>query len=355
MHGHLRRRARSIGIGLVSIVVLLAVAAPAVTAKPARSTAGKPLKIAVFGFAATNAYTVAVLGGVKSVAKKYNATVTFFDSGFDAATQSNQVQNATTSGKYNAYVIMPNDSAGIIPVVNQAAAKGIKIVASTFPIGKNFKDVLHRQVPGVTTTLGYSPVTDGQLTANSTIAACGNKNPCRVALMMGIRTTPFDAIRYNTFKATLKPHANIKIVAVADGGFDRAKGYTAMQNMLSATNKDIDVLANPSADQMTSGAVKAINDAGIKTGTQNPNGKFKIVSLAATKDGCAGVRNGTWTSTVVYLPVTMGKLSVKYLSAAVNGKPVPAAVNLVKLSPVGPVATKATLKAHPSWNCEWQG
>src|SRR5205823_2838076 len=115
-------------------------------------------------------------------ALKNGSTYTFFDGKFNAQTQFNQIQDATAAGKYNAFIILPNDSASVVPAVKQAVAKGIKVAALTFPIGKDYTITTRAQVPGVVMSLVNNPITDGIVTGQRTNALCKGRNPCKIVI-----------------------------------------------------------------------------------------------------------------------------------------------------------------------------
>ena len=52
---------------------------------------------------------------------------------------------------------------------------------------------------------------------------------------------------------------------------------------------------------------------------------------------------------------TSGELGAKNLINAIRGMQVPYSTNLQDQSPIGPLATKATLAADPSFTAQWDG
>src|SRR6266536_3700432 len=85
---------------LAAAVALSALAAGA-GAAPAAPGA-KVKKIAFFGFAAANSFAQATWKGVQDTAKKHGVQAKFFDPNFDAQKQVSQIQDAITSGDYQA-------------------------------------------------------------------------------------------------------------------------------------------------------------------------------------------------------------------------------------------------------------
>ena len=118
------------------------------SAASAAASASGPIHIAFVGYAASNAYTQAALSGVESVAKKYGATVHFYDPNMNATTQAAQVEDAATSGSYNAMVVYSVAGETVVPGVKEALARHIKVVADFVPIGNNI-DTYKNQVAGL--------------------------------------------------------------------------------------------------------------------------------------------------------------------------------------------------------------
>ena len=61
-------------------------------------------KIAFFGFASANSFAQATYAGIKEEAAKQGVQVKFFDPNFDSAKQVSQIQNAITTGEYQAFI-----------------------------------------------------------------------------------------------------------------------------------------------------------------------------------------------------------------------------------------------------------
>src|SRR5262249_26273714 len=132
----------------------------------------------------------------------------------------------------------------------------------------------------------------------------------------------------------IKPHKNIKVVAVAAGGYLAAPALKATQNVLQA-HPDLNVIVS-SGDQMIAGAYKAEQLAGKSGVKMYGNGctfEAKTLTLADKQTGCS-----------VYLPRTEGRLVVQALVDAVNGKGKTGVyINPLKYSSIGGLGTKANI------------
>jgi ribose transport system substrate-binding protein len=283
--------------------------------------------------------------------KKHEGEISFFDGKFQGAPQYKQVQDAITSGRYNIFVVMPNDQAGIVPVIRQAISKGIKVGALQFPIGKDPTKATP-QVPGVVSSVIEDVVKGAQITGDGIVKACGNKNPCKVGIIWGARTVTWEAAKQKPLLAILNKHKNIKVVGQADGGFLQGPGQKATDDFLQA-NPDLDVIATPSGDQMIRGAERAVTRAG-KTYGLGAN-DVKLVGYGASIYAVKRVREGKWVHTYSLVPQTMSRILVQRLVDSLNGKKVNPGTGQWDLNPIGAVVNTASLKRVPSFKGEWDG
>lgn len=100
------------------------------------SGGGKKVEnIAFFGFASANSFAQATYAGIKEQAAKSGVKVKFFDPNFDAATQVSQIQNAITTGKYQAFIVQANDGNAVVPPIREAINEGIAVVGEFTPVG----------------------------------------------------------------------------------------------------------------------------------------------------------------------------------------------------------------------------
>ncbi len=311
--------------------------------------------VAFFGLAASNAYTQYMYEAAKAAGAEANADVEFFDGKFEGPAQIAQVQDAITSGKYDAFIIMPNDTTGIAPVVKQAADKGIKVAALQFPIGPDPVDP-KPQVEGVVTSVIEDVQAGARVTAESINAMCVERNPCEVGILWGSRKLPWDgAAKRPVLVDTLDD--NVKIVAETDAGFLQPDGEKATADMLQA-NRGLDVLATPSGDQMTLGGERAIETAGKKVSVDpaRPEGEVAIVGYGASKAGVERVRDGKWFSTYALVPESMSRSALEMILASVRGEEVKSdGIGQIEISPIGDNVTTKILEEHPDFQAEWEG
>ncbi len=299
-----------------------------------RATAqGNVKAVAFFGFAAANSFAQATWAGVKQAAKAQGVSAKFFDPNFNAQTQVSQIEDATTSGKYQAYVIQANDGNSVIPAIEAAVKAHIAVVAEFTPIGSNYASTTP-PIPGVT-FVGEAPVHNGTELGALGIEACKGLNPCNVAYLEGFTTLPLDNARTAAVDKELKTASNVKLVADLEGGYTQAEGLKSAQDVLQA-HSNVNVMIGSS--QAIEGAQLALKKAGDL-------GKVKLVGNGGSCQAVAGVKSGAWFATYALPEKTSGLKATQLAIAAGNGKKVPVSFNVDTLT--NPLLTKAVLdKTH---------
>ncbi|MGI9658337.1 MAG: sugar ABC transporter substrate-binding protein, partial [Gaiellaceae bacterium] len=276
-------------------------AAPA--EEPAAS--GEPVRIAFFMAAVANTYSVATLEAINDVAAADgNVTVTEFDGMFDAAAQLIQVQDAVTSGNFDAFIIGANDGNQLVPAVEEAIADGIHVSCTLIPCGPElFGDVaLDVQIDGQVSYVGTSFPNNGAAIGNAVIAACEGIDPCKVAYLPGFIASPFDEARTQGFEEAVGTASNIEIVSIQEGFYTADGALGPMQNILQA-NPDLNAVGS-AGDQMIVGAEQAVIDAGLE-------GRVALIGNGASDIGKEAITSGRWFASAVYLPYTEGKVAAE--------------------------------------------
>jgi ribose transport system substrate-binding protein len=335
------RRALKLSAAVVAAGTMLAAAAcsssggsAASSGSGGGSSGGKPVNIAFFGYASANAYTQAALTGVKKIAAQHGATVHFFDPNMNSTTQVSQIEDAATSGKYNAMVVYSVDGGAVVAAVREALQNGIKVSADFVPVGPNI-DTTATQVKGIVGSAVVPIDQTGTDAGNLIVQACQGINPCRVAYLPGDNTLPLEIDRTNHVMAVVKQHPNIQVVATVQSGYASNTGETAGQNVLTA-HPNVNVIAS-SNDQAIVGVALAVKQ-------RNQLGKIKLIGGGGTYQAVAGIKNGTWFGTVNYCPTSEAEAATKMVINAVQGKPVgPAAINSLTICGAPQDLTKSNL------------
>jgi ABC-type sugar transport system substrate-binding protein len=122
--------------------------------------------------------------------------------------------------------------------------------------------------------------------------------------------------RYQGFREVLKDYPDMKIIDSQSGDFTRAKGKQVMEEFLRRHGREIDALFAHN-DDMAIGAIQAIEEAGLKPGTD-----IKIVSIDAVHGAFEAMIAGKLNATVECNPL-LGPEFFEMALKVVNGEPVP--------------------------------
>ncbi len=287
----------------------------------------EPINVAFFGFAAANGFAQATWAGVQEAADEMCATARFFDPNFDSATQVAQIQDAITSGEFQAFVVQSNDGNSVVPVVEEAVAEGIIVVGEFTPIGTDYASI-EPQVEGMTSYVGVSMVANGEGLAELGRMACekAGADPCKAAYLQGFRALPLDNARTDAVLKGLED-AGIEVVASPEGGYTQATGLAAAQDVLQA-HPDVTVIIGSS--QAILGAEQAVADAGLE-------GQVHLIGNGAPRQAVAAVKDGRWFAIWADVETTAGKEAAALAIRAARGEDVPSSVDSTTLleNPLG--------------------
>jgi ribose transport system substrate-binding protein len=284
-------------------------------------------KIAFFGFASANSFAQATFAGVKEEAAKHNVEVKFFDPNFDSAKQVSQIQNAITSGEYQAFIVQANDGNAVVPPIREAIDEGITVVGEFTPVGTKY-DTIEPQVPGMI-FVGEPPTENGTALGEMGVEACGDMDPCNVAYLEGFKALPLDNARTDAVKAALGKAPNVKLVASVEGGYTQDTGLKAAQNVLQA-HPDVNVMIGSS--QAIAGAEQAVKDAGAKV---------KLIGNGGSHQAVAAVKSGRWFATYVIAEKSAGAKATELAIKKAEGEDVPSSFDTRELQE--PRGTKDSL------------
>ncbi len=268
------------------------------------------VRIAFFMASAANAYAQAQLEGIQEAAQRLGAVVESFDGKFDSQTQYNQIQDAIAAGRYDVFIISPNDGNAIVPVVEEAISKGIIVACILAPCGPRF-DTLEPQIEGQLLYAGVPFTSNGEDIGRLIVQACEGVDPCKVAYMPGLPELPLETARLEGVRSAISGHSNIELILTSGGGYLAETAYPVAQDLLRA-HPDVNVIAS-SGDQMIVGVELAVRDAGKV-------GAIKLIGNGGTKTAVTAVCEGRWFGTVAYYPRTEGRIAAEYTIRAAQGE-----------------------------------
>jgi len=238
--------------------------------------------------------------GMKSEAAKYGYSVTVVDASRDNSKQQSQVEDFI-SQKVSAIVLTPYDSKAIGSAIVEANTAGIPVFTA---------DIANGSAQGkVVSHIASDNVLGGGQAGKLMCAALG-KAGGDVAILDEPEVTSVQD-RVKGFKAALAACPTVKIVADIDGGGERAKASSAMEDILQA-HKDLRGVFGINDDSAL-GAARAVTAAGSE-------GKIAVVGYDATPDARTAIANGSMYGDAIQHPDQIGIKTIDAIHDYFAGK-----------------------------------
>jgi ABC-type sugar transport system substrate-binding protein len=256
--------------------------------------------VSMKGPAAGNPYWAAFEKGAKEKGKELGVEVLVVapPSETDIQAQISQIEDLIAQ-KVSGIALAPTDPAALGPVVDQAKEAGVNVV---FVDGAGS----NKDVPFV----GTDNLAGGKLAGEF---MCKNiEKGSDVAILQGVMTTTNGADRYNGAKEALEA-CGMKIVSAQPADWDRAKGLSVTESILSGNPKLKGIFG--SNDNMALGAVEALKAAAKLD-------KVMVVGYDANPDAANSILAGEMTASVAQAPAKMAGLGIQTLVDLKAGKKV---------------------------------
>ena len=313
------------------------------SSQSASASNSKHLSIAYLSFAVENSYDAPMLAAAQAVASDNNATLKVFDANNSPQTQYSQLQDVITSGQYSGIILQPIFGTGLISLVQQAIAKGIKVVNMDQVLGPNYSTDAP-QVAGLAANVMFVPTEIGTKLGNMVVQACQSKNlnPCNVGYLYDIKASALDVAISGAFNKAIAAAPGVKVVAQGQSFFSPTEGLTAVQNMLAA-NASLNLIVG--SDQGIEGGVQAV-------AAKHLTGKVILVGYGASAAALAGVASGAWFGDVAQAPASEGRLAVQALVKALRTDQDSGGIDPVAQLPDNGIVTKANVS---QFTAEWPG
>jgi ribose transport system substrate-binding protein len=310
------------------------------TASATAAAAKKPMNIAYMSFAVDNSYDAPMLAAAQAVASADGATLKVFDANNNPQTQYDQLQTVINSGQYNGIITQPIESTGLVTLVQQAIAKGIKVVNMDQILGSALNTAAP-QVAGLSANVTFVPTLIGTQLGQQVVAACASKklSPCKVGYLYDIKASSLDTAIYGAFTAAIKG-SPVKVVTYGQSYFTPTIGLTAVETMLQGQSS-LNLIVG--SDQGIEGAMTALS-------TVDKSDHVLLVGYGASAAAVAGIQSGVIFSDVAQAPSEEGTLAVKALVEALQTGKVSGSINPVASFPDSGIVTKANASQFtPEW------
>lgn len=293
----------------------------------------KPLHIAYFDSASTNALGSNQQLEVNKLAKKYGLDVTDFDAAFNATTQFNQIQSAIESHKYNVLLTFPVDGETICRILSVTApAQNILVSDFDQPLcGRFVHEGTQLWQQG---TLNYISGYNTRATFRSWFeeAAKLNTGPQNVGVLEGVITDGDSQDVAQDMQIFKTEHPNFHFLSRLNTAYTAETGYQQALAMLHAHPNIRLIMSDASA--ITQGAARAIQQLGLQH-------KVKIADYGAAKEIVPLIKSGIVEFSMPARPRTEADYVFKQLLDAVDGKTVPRFTNIP-----APFITKSNVNSY---------
>ena len=278
--------------------------AAAEAAAPAAEAAGSG-SIGLSISTLNNPFFVTLSDGATAKAGELGLELITVDAGDDSAKQTSDIEDLI-SKNISVLIVNPVDSDAVAPAVEDAIAKGIKVIA------------VDRVVNGVEVdcSIASDNVAGAKMAAEYLVELAGEK--AKTAELEGVNGASATIDRGQGFHSVADE--KLDVVASQTANFNRAEGMTVMENMLQA-NPDIKCVFAHN-DEMALGAIEAIGDKEII-----------VAGFDATDDAVEAVKEGRMAATVAQQPDLMGATAVETAGKLIKGesveKTLPVEVSLI--------------------------
>lgn len=270
-------------------------------------------RVMLLGTSNTNPYIGAWTATFIKFATQAGMKVTNLSSNYDAAVQSQQVDDAIAQ-KFDIIVIVYVNDQAIIPALTRAKAAGIPVVLVVTPLKKDYEELFMSYVG---TDHGHL----GRLAAEGMVKGlmAEGKTKAQIVAVTGIAQQLNVQTRIAAFKEVLAEHPGFELVATEDGKWNTALSEKITGELLVRFNArgGVDgVFAM--ADNQATGAIQAIESAGLKVGVAN-NG-IVVVASNCMKDGILHIKSGQQYATATQIPTEEAEAAAKKVATYFNGE-----------------------------------
>ncbi|MGD1817283.1 MAG: sugar ABC transporter substrate-binding protein [Pleomorphochaeta sp.] len=278
----------------ILVMLILSISLGSVFASGTQETGNDEKTIGFVGMTMNNEYHITLANGAIVEGKKLGVKVEAQagDQHSSAAQQLTIIENMIANG-VDGILLVPSSSDGLESALMQCKEANIPIINLDTKLTQKVIDDVGIDVPFYGTN-NY----EGAKMAGEYVAAHFPKGT-KTAILKGIEGQTNAADRYNGFVDGAKD--TIKIVAEQTANWEVDQGYTVTQNIISS-NPDVELFFC-SNDNMGIGALRAINEAGLKD-------QIQIIGFDAVSEALNLVESGEFLATVAQFPAEMGRLGV---------------------------------------------
>jgi ABC-type sugar transport system substrate-binding protein len=270
-------------------------------------------RVVVLATSNTNPYIGAWTSTFTKFATQAGMRVTNLSANYDAAVQSQQIDDAIAQ-KYDLIVLCYVNDQAIVPALTRAKAAGIPIVLYATPMKKEQEDLW-------TSYIGTENADLGRLAGEEMVKGltAESKTKAKVVAVTGLAQQINVMARMAAFKAALAQHPGIELVGTEDGKWNTAVTEKVTGELLVrfAGQGGIDGIF-AMADNQATGSINAVQSAGLALGVDNKG--IVVVASNCMKDGIVHIKSGEQYGTATQIPTEEAETAAKKVAAYFNGQ-----------------------------------
>ena len=253
----------------------------------ALSLSAKSITVGFAQTGAESAWRTANTESLKNEAEKRNITLKFSDG---QGKQENQIRAVRSfiAQRVDAILIAPIVETGWEPVLREAKRARIPVILMDRTVDVS-DDSLY------TAFVGSDFAEEGRMAADWLAKHTGGKG--RILELQGTPGSAPANERRRAFAEAIEKYPDLKVIDSQSGDFRRSGGKEVMEAFLKKHGRNFEIVYAHN-DDMALGAVQAIEEAGLKPGTD-----ITIVSIDAIKEAIQAVIDGKINCTVECNPL----------------------------------------------------
>jgi len=294
------------------LIGLLAVLLISVSMGGTASAAPQGKRVVVLATSNTNPYIGAWTSTFTKFAAQAGMKVTNLSANYDAAVQSQQIDDAIAQ-KFDLIVICYVNDQAIVPALTRAKAAGISVVLYATPMKKEQEALW-------TSYIGTENADLGRLAGEEMVKglAAEGKTKAKVVAVTGLAQQTNVMARMAAFKAALAQHPGYDLVDSQDGKWNTAVSEKVTGELLVrfAGQGGVDGIF-AMADNQATGAINAVESAGLTLGVAKKG--IVVVASNCMKDGIVHIRSGQQYGTATQIPTEEAEYAAKKVAAYFNG------------------------------------
>ena len=270
-------------------------------------------RVILLGTTNTNPYIGAWTATFTKFAAQAGMKVTNLSSNYDAAVQSQQIDDAIAQ-KFDIIVLCYVNDQAIVPALTRAKAAGIPVILWATPIKKEYEELF-------TSYVGTDHSELGRIAGENMVKglAAEGKNKGQVIAVTGVAQQTNVAARMAAFRAVLAQNPGVELVAAEDGKWNTALTEKITGELLVRFNPrgGVDGIF-AMADNQATGSIQAVESAGLNLGVADKG--IVIVASNCMKDGIVHINSGQQYATATQIPTEEAEVTAKKVAAHFNGE-----------------------------------